>query len=226
MKNWLLHPTGGLVWHMRAQIHRRRWQPLLDIVSVWLQQWQPPSSKLILLGPSAGWTLPPDFLPRFEHITAIEPDPLARWLLCRRFATARIDFDRLDITRTGQLSALLQRYPDHALLFCNVLGQIGPADDGSWCHSLRETLRHRHWASYHELISTRHVPQNQNTLELNGDMPLDEMIRCFWQHPYLEVNDHATHPLGQHKQTSLLPWQLTRNDWHLLQWVQHTPSAP
>lgn len=81
-----LSPSGGLTYHLRALRWRRRlWTPFRAQVAAWLAAWQPPCSELLLLGPSAGYTLDPAFLSRFAAIHAVEPDPLAHWLLRRRF---------------------------------------------------------------------------------------------------------------------------------------------
>ena len=55
--HWL-SPSGGLVYHLRALRHRHGWQPYADRLAGWLQAWSPPCRSLVLIGPSAGWTLP------------------------------------------------------------------------------------------------------------------------------------------------------------------------
>lgn len=64
-----LSPSGGLTYHLRALRWRRRlWAPFRAQVAAWLAAWQPPCSELLLLGPSAGYTLDPAFLSRFAAI--------------------------------------------------------------------------------------------------------------------------------------------------------------
>ena len=75
----LLAPSGGLVYHLRALRHRHGlWAPFQRVVADWLAGWQPGRRELVIVGPSAGYALPAGFLRRFERVTALEPDPLAR----------------------------------------------------------------------------------------------------------------------------------------------------
>ncbi len=92
---WLT-PAGGLVYHLRALRHRPLWRAYSDRLAGWLQAWNPPCRELVLIGPSAGWTLPAAFLAGFGQVHVLEPDPLARRLLGRRFADTKLVFDRLD----------------------------------------------------------------------------------------------------------------------------------
>ena len=65
----LFNPTGGLVYHWRALRYRNSlWAPFRQAISRHLDAWDPPEKELVVLGPSAGYTLPPDFLERFDRL--------------------------------------------------------------------------------------------------------------------------------------------------------------
>lgn len=97
LRDHLLDPSGGLVYHLRAARHRHGlWAPFHASVAGWLADWQPRRRELLIVGPSAGYALPDGFFTRFAQVTALEPDPLARWLLRRRADAAQLRFDRLD----------------------------------------------------------------------------------------------------------------------------------
>ncbi len=178
-----LNPTGGLRYHGRAWRYRSGlWAPFTSAVARFLSRWSPPERELILVGPSGGYCLDLSFLSRFVTVTALEVDPIARWIFARRARSALRSSgtalrwepeDRLS-PRDGAgftlepLRALLAANPDAAVLFCNVLGQLpllGPdlADDvipepteGSferWLLELPEALAGHSWASFHDRLS-------------------------------------------------------------------------
>ena len=128
----LMTPSGGLRYHARALGHRRRlWGDFRRALALWLWQWQPGDRPLLLVGPSAAWCLPDALFRRFPTIDVLEPDPFARLLLGRRLralgnAPRWHTTDYLDPT-AARLPALAADFPEHAILFCNVLGQLsGP----------------------------------------------------------------------------------------------------
>lgn len=156
----LLAPSGGLVYHLRALRHRHGlWAPFQRVVADWLAGWQPGRRELVIVGPSAGYALPAGFLRRFERVTALEPDPLARWLLAHRPDAGRLGFSRLNCLATPDgLARLAAAHPEAAILFSNVLGQLAaPAED--WRRLIARHLSGHAWASYHDVISTTAPPE-------------------------------------------------------------------
>ncbi len=77
--------SGGLSYHFTALRHRKLWRPFLKRVDQWLTSWITPENELIIFGASGGWTIPANFLQRFERIIIVEPDPSARAILRLRF---------------------------------------------------------------------------------------------------------------------------------------------
>lgn len=126
----LSNPAGGVRCHWRAVRHRRRfWAPFVTALADALAPWEPSATHLLLVGPSAGWCLPPSLLARFRAIDALDPDPLARLLFARRFSSLarRLrsqDDDYLTSLDPARLHALVADFPSHAILFANVLGQL------------------------------------------------------------------------------------------------------
>ena len=122
-----MSPGGGLLWHLRALRYRRHWGPFRTAITQWLATWPHGREHLLLLGPSAGWCLPTAFLTGFRTICAVDLDPLAPWLFNRlhgaglRRAGVRVRWQQADIFDT--LVTLLRDYPEHAVLFGNMLGQ-------------------------------------------------------------------------------------------------------
>lgn len=232
LKSHLLHPSGGLIWHWRALRNRQYWQPLINALSHWIDDWlnQLPEhpGKLVLVGPSAGWTLPVGRLQRFESITIFEPDLLARQVWKTRLDRTRLQFDFHDVFSEGGLRYLHDAYPSHAILFCNVLGQLSPHDTDAaqqWCHSLRSQLSDRHWASYHDWISTSLPPSmHDKSLAFAAGSALASAMNSFWRDSEIEVIDHNTEALAEGVRFSCIPWRLRKNQWHLIQWVSHIAS--
>ncbi len=130
--NSVRNQTGGLAYHWRAWRYKKQWSPFCAMVEEWLREWQPPSTcqTLVLIGPSAGYTLPANFIGRFSHIVAVDLDVAAQVLLPLRFGRPvqwlTRDFFGLDQKTPSPegLNDLFSSYPAAAFLFCNILGQI------------------------------------------------------------------------------------------------------
>lgn len=194
--HWL-SPSGGLVYHLRALRYRRGWQPYTAQLAGWLKAWSPPCRALVLIGPSAGWTLPAAFLARFAPVHVLEPDPLARRLLGRRFPDAAFEFGRLDCLadRDGPLR-LARKHPDAALLFANVLGQQVGAAVLAEPAGLRRALAAHHWASCHDVLSAGLAPLAAVPKTLPPGLDAAALAERLWGGSGIEVCDHDTLGLG------------------------------
>jgi hypothetical protein len=161
-----MNPSGGLRWHWRAWRSRTLWAPTCTDIAGWLAQVQPRSKELILLGPSAGWMLPTDWLLRFERIHAVDIDPwAARFFAYRHGAALQAGGTRWHY-QTGDaladLPRLLTMLPQACVLFDNILGQLR-FHAPRWQDPLTFTaqqladvqrlLRGREWGSVHDLLS-------------------------------------------------------------------------
>jgi hypothetical protein len=225
--HWL-HASGGLVWHWRALRYRNSlWKEFRQTVHGWLQVWQPPTDKLLIVGPSAGYTLDEAFLQRWREVVVLEPDPLARWLLRRRFPSIDWRFEDLDILHSDAPGMLDERFANHAVLFSNVLGQMTPRTANEarrWLLALRKNLGTHHWASYHDVISTKRAPDaptNVLSSDATLDMTVDAVIAQFWRGGKIEVVDHCTFGLGEpgKRRGEYCVWPLRRGHFHLLEWL-------
>lgn len=222
LRDHLFDPSGGLVYHLRALRQRRgRWAAFHAVVAGWLDAWQIAEKALVIVGPNAGYALPDGFLGRFERVVALEPDPIARHLLARRRDAAALRFDRLDCLRTPDgLAWLTARFPDAAFLFSNVLGQIAaPAED--WSALLQRHLAGRHWASYHDVISTHDTPSHRDALTITATESLETTLARFWPDQAITVTDHASFRLGGHGPFAYAPWPICASRWHLVEWAIH-----
>jgi hypothetical protein len=233
LRSHWLHASGGLFWHLRALRYRKRlWRPFCNEVQRWLREWQPPTDKLIIVGPSAGYTLNADFLQRWQEIVVLEPDPLARRLLRWRYPDARWRFESLDVlSNIDDLAWLGERFAKHAILFSNVLGQIAPRDEAVsqiWQRRLREILRGHHWASYHDVISTSRQPAAL-LAQVPSEEALDHLVARFWHGGELEIVDHGTFGLGKCESRSSFSnnsyciWRLRPRQYHLVEWFSREP---
>lgn len=228
LANHLLSPTGGLVYHLRALRHRHGlWAPFHRAVAGWLAGWQPRRRELVIVGPNAGYALPAGFLMRFERVTALEPDPLARWLLARRTDAGRLAFSRLDCLATPDgLAQLATAHPEAAILFSNVLGQVAaPAED--WRALLARHLAGHAWASYHDVISTsaRPKPDGEPAI-LANDQTLETTLARFWPGGTIELSDHETFRLAGDRPQHYAVWQISRQRWHLVEWANNPDPPP
>lgn len=222
----LLHPSGGLFYHLRAwRWWRTRWLPFHREVARWLDAWHPEAAELVLIGPSGGYALNARFLARFQHIVVLEPDALARHLLRKRFPDFAFEFaDSTWLAQVDGPAILAQRHPEAALLFCNLLGQklAGQGarhDRQGWLSALQITLHGRAWASWHDLASTARRPDRFGQLALPSLEPLDDLLARFWQGGVLEIHDHECTGMLPESPRQYAIWQLAPGRFHLVEWV-------
>lgn len=218
MRVSLCHESGGLIYHLRALRYRKTlWHPFVEQVGKCLASWQPPQQDLLIVGPSAGYTLSAPFLARFRRIDILEPDPLARWILSRRFPDRSFHTGGLDCFKTEDgARRLREAYPQHAILFSNVIGQM-PDESGAWKRNMVEALRSTSWASYHDLVSTSRKPARIDSVVLPAGTSLEDVLGHFWQGGELEIRDHETCGLVP-AETAYVPWSITPDQHHLVAW--------
>jgi len=223
----LLHPSGGLLYHLRAWRWRHtRWLPFHSEVARWLDAWRPQAAHLVLIGPSGGYALNARFLARFQRITVLEPDALARYLLRKRFSDFEFKFD--DSTWLAQPDGggvLAQRYPHAAFLFCNLLGQklVGQGAEHhrqAWLTALQAAMLGREWASWHDLASTARRPDRFVQLTLPQSEPLDALLARFWLGGVLEIHDHECTGMLPESPRQFALWQIAPNRFHLVEWLR------
>lgn len=230
-----VNPAGGVSYHLRAARYGRTlWLPLRRRLANWLASWNPPEQHLLLVGPSAGYTLPMEWLARFEHLTLLEPDPLARWLFRRSFAkyealTHFISEDHL-IADPERFVTLTQALPDAAILFSNVLGQLRHLVPESQHvsqlskvkYSIQRTLSGRSWASYHDRVSGRGRPAIPGVGLSSSHRFSDDEVAALYAGSAGPVTlfDHATDGLfAADLPHTYFDWELTPGYVHLLEAV-------
>jgi hypothetical protein len=221
----LWRPSGGLAWHWRAWRAARRYRPFRLAIESWLTEWSPPGQRLILVGPSAGWTLPSAWLLGFREICALDLDPLARWLFalnhprCRELTWLRGDL-------VTELPPRLAVWPDAAVLFCNVLGQLAleREDHEAILTALPRLLERHHWASFHDCYTgdvLRYEFEALAPLTLQRRMRADDLQRLGLGG---EWRDHGTGQLfpAQHPR-AYFPWWIREDKLH---WIEAATMAP
>ncbi len=234
--------TGGLNWHMHAFRSHKRWHPTVTHIENFLLRCRPRHAHLLLMGCSAGWMMPTEWLTQFTHIAAYDIDPLAQHLFNWRHGAAlrkshtQITHYRLDAI--VHLPEILAQHPQASIWFDNILGQhrYRIRDEvrvEKELRGLKTTLQGRDWGSVHDLLSGP-------TLETHS---LDSRIQNVRQNAYpkdMEATysqtlvqslqaqgvwfDHLTsHVFADDTPTTLIPWEFKPHYWHWLQAGWQTP---
>lgn len=233
------NPAGGLRYHWNAlRLRGRLWAPYTAEVARCLEDWHPAEPELVIVGPSAGWHLPANFLLRFQTVWAIEPDPVARWLLRRRFPGVNFRMVGDDfftpagsLPWSANLARLFTMFPDQALLFAHFLGQmiglhpdaVASEDAAEQLHATRPFLRWkaalaghlqgRTWASLHDRLSSATLPALAAPLELPAELAAPDLQRLCWPDAPGPVYDHLTGELASDLARRILMWS-RRPDMH------------
>ncbi|MFP4154219.1 MAG: hypothetical protein ACOC00_03460 [Halothiobacillaceae bacterium] len=233
LREILADPSGGLVYHWRALRYRNTlWTVFRAHVERWISGWHPEREHLLIVGPSAGHTLPEGLSTRFASTTVMEPDPLARWLLRRSPEGQRMHLaDPVELQHPEGVRTLARTYPEHAILFSNVLGQLIAPAPWTWSQILAETLSGHHWASFHDVFSSVDAPNARSMRDRDVGIAFDtrpdknRLLARFWAGPRVTVTDHETFGLGDTDAPhEYALWSLTPRHWQLIEWTAHAPA--
>ena len=232
--------TGGLNWHVHAFQSQKRWQPTVAHIEHFLVRCQPHHTHLLLMGCSAGWMMPTEWLTQFTQIDAYDIDPLAQRLFNWRHGRA-LRNSQTHITHHRQdamehLPELLAKHPQASIWFDNMLGQhryrirdeVQVEQD---LRALKTTLAGRDWGSVHDLLSGPTLAtraQNLRLQDIRHNIYPRDMDAAFNQSLVQSLQaqgiwfDHLTsHVFADDAPTTLIPWEFKPHYWHWLQagWV-------
>ncbi len=234
--------AGGVRYHWQALRWRRTlWAPYTARVAAILGQWRQPTGRLVVVGPSAGWHLPSAWLEGFAEVVAVEPDPVARWLLRRRFPAVRWRFDTEDYftpfgsrSWTDNTERLLTGQPDAAVLFANFFGQLvalypdavarergetlaaTPAYR-AWQAAIVRSLADRPWLSLHDRLSSEFAPMLTNWASTDA-VPSADLAARFWSAD-ATVIDHLSDGWGSTGRRVYHVWQRKPAMFHVIEAV-------
>jgi hypothetical protein len=126
------------------------------------------------------------------------------------------------------LPALLTRHPNHAVLFCNVLGQLRYQDKKSLeriefeLGQIKLMLAGRHWASFHDRISGETASADLHELEFFSAEPVTTQTLAKRVARTGEWLDHLTERvLPDHTPRRFMAWPISRERTHWIEagWV-------
>ena len=154
--------TGGWHWHWRAWRSQHSWAATSTQISDWLLAQDMPRRKLVLIGASAGWMLPTEWLLRFEEIHHWDIDPLAgrlfRWRHGQSLQQRGIPLHIHCGDGLTALHEIIAAQPLAFYWFDNVLGQLRFAHKNLSALEVRlrqmhKALRSVAWGSVHDRMS-------------------------------------------------------------------------
>jgi hypothetical protein len=220
-----------LRWHLRAWRSQQRWAHTREAIRLWLQAAPQGFDDLLLLGASAGWMMPDDFLGRFRRIDAVDFEWAASPLFRLRHAGVirrhRIEVRFHRTEALAHLEELLAIRPRALVVFDNVLGQYtltcrDVAVAERRLAGLKHRLAGRAWGSVHDALSGpgRRLALADEpgaaSLRPGAPWPEDRLLAAVGGRG--EWRDHLTRAvLPAQAPSFLIPWQLTPGYWHWLQ---------
>ncbi len=227
--------TGGLGWHLKAWRYRQRlWAGYLQQTKDFLEDWSNRSlepagiRRLVIVGASAGWSLPAGWVQSFDELVLIDPDPLAPRLFGRNHPKpegqhrgwVRQDFRQV-------LPNLLAGPKPTAVLFNNLLGQLRLTSQDldateSQLAELKTQLAAVHWASFHDRLSGDWSAALQSAGAMTAEGPLDNTALTKTYAKGGEWLDHLTADVFPQTSTRwVYPWRITPDRLHVVEagWV-------
>ena len=241
--------TGGFFWHWQAWRSQANWRPTVEALEAWLQLQtkEKSSNSLVIIGASAGWMMPTNWLCQFKEVHTFDIDPLAaplfRW---RHGQNLRRSGTALTCHTQNALSDLPSLLRDHSkacIFFDNVLGQLRFTDSEvqsteKYISQIVKCVKGREWGSVHDRMSgpvskvLKLDPGTNGTHGTNGLLPetsghLDKsdeaqkwLSQINAQSPWL---DHLTdHVFDKTTAVHNFAWAFKPNYRHWLQagWVK------
>ena len=228
--------TGGWQWHWRAWRSQKRWAPAVAQISDWLLAQAMPRRQLVLIGGSAGWMLPTEWLIQFEEVHAWDIDPLAAPLFRWRHGQAlKREGTRLNL-HTGdglaQLDELTRTIPTAFFWFDNVLGQLrftDPSPDAveQRLNHLQRQLKTVAWGSVHDRMSGPHTPGTHFSVARHSvaGLAMETLERQSWLlqigaiSPWLDHLTEGVLPKGTPVQYTAWPFKPRYAHWLEMGWT-------
>ena len=225
----LFNPAGGLRYHWRALRHGRQWTSFTQPLAQWLDAWHPAAEQLLLVGPSAGWCLPDDLFARFRRLDVLDPDPFGWLVLSRRLHGLGIrahwhenDYLTADPICVEQLAP---NFPDHAILFCNVLGQVkflypeleDPGCAKAWKDAISNSLANREWASFHDRISGPIAPRIMDHAAVSATGLTDQQLAATFYEGDGQLLSHGLEAFYPELTRRYFGWEIAPGQFHLIE---------
>ncbi|MEY4724986.1 MAG: hypothetical protein RL043_1135 [Pseudomonadota bacterium] len=227
--------TGGLGWHLKAWRYRQRlWAGYLQQTKDFLEDWSNRSlepagiRRLVIVGASAGWSLPAGWVQSFDELVLIDPDPLVPWLFNRNHskpAGQHREWIRKDFRQV--LPGLLAVPKPTAVLFNNLLGQLRLTSKDleateAQLGDLKTQLAGVHWASFHDRLSGDwdQAQQSAGAMTAEGSIDNASLTKAYAKGG--EWLDHLTADvLPQTSKRWIYPWRITPDRLHVVEagWV-------
>ena len=233
------NPTGGLFYFIRAYRYKKKlWKSYLDQVAKKIQNDFQESKKIILVGPSAGFSFSKKWIKQFEEVICVDIDPFACLLFKMRFESEKIKWVRKNLFFDSKGKEIgrgffdfLEKHPNHAVLFCNFLGQMKLLISDSEAESLKlkkffmnlpSQMTKRTWASFHDKLSGELKPNEKvqyKTTQLLGEQAC---AKIFYQKSANgELISHQVDlPLDfLFTHVTYFSWEISPGVYHLIEYV-------
>ena len=241
--------TGGFFWHWQAWRSQANWRPTVEALEAWLQLQtkEKSSNSLVIIGASAGWMMPTNWLCQFKEVHTFDIDPLAaplfRWRHGQNLRRSGTTLTCHTQNALSDLPSLLRDHSKACIFFDNVLGQLRFTDSEvqsteKYISQIVKCLKGREWGSVHDRMSgpvskvLKLDPGTNGTHGTNGLLPetsghLDKsdeaqkwLSQINAQSPWL---DHLTdHVFDKTTAVHNFAWAFKPNYRHWLQagWVK------
>jgi len=248
----LLNPSGGILYHIKGFLYSQNlWlnfnKNLEKLLFAW-RKFESPSGGVILIGSSGGYCLSPEWLVQYKEVVIVDPDPVAHKIFKEKYKPTDTNIISSDVKEVfvengrpcdRSLQAVLSAYPEHDIVFCNIIGQLKflypDIRESLWVSFFRdlvESLKPRGFFSFHDRYSSSMRPdvegyfKNYSTNRLTPE----DFVRELYQTSAsaitgsiiprtAEVIDHCTAHFFSEYQAYFLSWQIVPKFYHCVEVV-------
>lgn len=223
---YLFNPAGGLKYHWTAYRYKKYWGSFKKFLEGHLMPSTPPAKKIVLVGPSGGYTFPVSTLDPYEEIICVDPDPLAQKYFIKNHPEISATWVDTDFfSDPSMIKAFFSLHALDFIVFCNFLGQ--------WPLSIKkedrlielkktlkeELMNHTLWVSYHDRVSTN-IPFNlKGARESESPIPSDELVKIYSpkSKKRVVVVDHLSLDIFPKGPRNYFVWPLKPTSFHIIE---------
>ena len=234
----LFNISGGLTYHYTAMKYEKKlWQDFNNSISYWLEQWPFDKKEILLIAPSAGYSLNSSFLSQFDNIIYNDPDSIAFRIFKHKYKKSiksiqrdKTNYFNFNNNKEFEFNKNLfdERYKNTPILICNFVGQIPLLfNDKTWQPQFLNLLCDKKFATYFDLYSYKAKRLQKKVIcpveLLSPNTFLKKLSSYYKLKDNTTIVDHLTKDLfPDNNEGQNFLWQIRPDYHHIIKGIYNT----